>query len=128
MHEERPSYLQRSRMATEDIKTNIMPFFFLLLWAGGREESVQGSEGEYGGQKKKSKNHRDVSKTHAKKEERGAQQWWFQLCKGEDFVCMKEERKKESSLLIEFNQIFSAGIEQTFLLPCGRTQCVYCAT
>lgn len=55
MHEERPSYLQRSRMATEDIKTNIMPFFFLLLWAGGREESVQGSEGEYGGQKKKAK-------------------------------------------------------------------------
>lgn len=127
MHEERPSYLQRSRMATEDIKTNIMPFFFAIV--GRRESRVCSRQRRrIRGTKKKSKNHRDVSKTHAKKEERGAQQWWFQLCKGEDFVCMKEERKKESSLLIEFNQIFSAGIEQTFLLPCGRTQCVYCAT
>lgn len=85
MHEERPSYLQRSRMATEDIKTNIMPFFFCYCGQEG-EKSLFKAAKENTGDKKKSKNHRDVSKTHAKKEERGAQQWWFQLCKGEDFV------------------------------------------
>lgn len=32
-------------------------------------------------------------------------------------VCIYEGRKKESSLMIELNRIFSAEIEQTFLLP-----------
>lgn len=73
----------------------------MLLWAGGTEQSVESSEEE-------NRANKNVSKTHATKEldaleKRGAQQWWFQLRKGED--CMYEGRKKESSLMIELNQI-----------------------
>lgn len=75
---------------------------FLQLWAGGREDTVQSSKGEYR-DKTKTKPQRCIEDTckervwHA--EEKGAQQWWLQLCKGEDFVCMRGQ--KESSLLIE---------------------------
>lgn len=51
MHEERPSYLQRSRMATEDIKTNI---FFCYCGQEG-EKSLFKAAKENTGDKKKAK-------------------------------------------------------------------------
>lgn len=108
MHEERLSYLQRNRMATGDIKH----IWWLFVTVGKRErrglikKSVQGVQGH-----KKSKNRRFVSETHAKKEERGAQQWWCQLCKERVCVWGGKERIKS------FDRVKSLGWDWANLPP-----------
>lgn len=55
MHEERPSYLQRSRMATEDIKTNMMPFFFCYCGQEGEKSLFKAAKENTGDKKKEAK-------------------------------------------------------------------------
>lgn len=67
-----------------------------------KKKFVQSSEVK-GVQGQKAKPQRCIKDTCKEKGQhtrgRGAQRWWFQLCKGEEFVY--EGRKKESSLLME---------------------------
>lgn len=66
MHEERPSYLQRSRMATED--TKLTKCLFVIVGRRERRGLIKKSVQREYEDKKKTKNGRDVSKTHAKEE------------------------------------------------------------
>ncbi len=61
------------------------------------KKSVQSGEGEYEDKRRKPQRCiKDACKERGRHaEERGAQQWWFQLCKGEHFVWMREERKNQ---------------------------------
>ena len=98
-------------------KTHIMPFYYC-----GQEGEGATSKSVHRGQKaKKQKCIKDACKERGWHiEDRGAKQWWFQLCTGEDFVY--EGRKKESSLFDQVKSDFSALIE----LPTLRTYtCMY---
>lgn len=113
MHEERPSYLHRSRRCW----TNITPVCHC-----GREgeRNLFKAAKEI---KKQKKTQNTVSKTHAKKEgdtvsKEGLRQPCSQLCEGED-VCMKEGRIK--SLIEVLSDFF-------FFLQLALRKTPLCAT
>lgn len=92
--------------------THIIPSYHCGEGTGGSfKKIVQRRKREH---KDKTQNRSGVSKTHAKEEETVLKQWWLQLCLGEVFVY--EGRKKESSLLIKYNQMLSTQSEQTRLV------------